>query len=473
LIIKRIVFILVLASTGLSASAQEMFGISNSNFAGNMGMGLNPSLFIGSPYLYEINAISGDLFIDNDYIYIKRRSSLLMKSLQGETVPEENVLDYYDGKTKNAYGNVFLRGPSYIKNNENFSWGIHTAFRSNLSATDVPIHVAKFLKEGFDYIPQQDIQYSSTPFRSATMAWLELGGTIGKVLFEERNKKYLAGAVTLKFLVGLDAAYVNLTKFDYYVPSADTLIVNSATGTYGHALGEGENDPAFSFAFRGFGGAADIGITYYRGRVHGAGDCNRTAEKLKKYKYRAGFSIIDAGLILFRKQSKEFSFNESSMVWPGINDVQFNSIHDLDTSISYHFYGTPDGSLSGSGFNIYLPTALSLQFDYCIMPSVYANATLIQAVPLSKIAIVRASQLSVTPRYETRLFEASLPVVLYEYKTPHVGLAFRYKFFVLGTERLGSYTGLWDTTGYDLYFGIKFNTCEIKKGGKQPFCPVN
>lgn len=457
-----------------SVSAQEMLGISNSNFAGNMGMGLNPSLFVGSPYRHEFNAISGDLFIDNDYVYLQKRSSPIVSSINGEAIPEERIKDYYDSDNKSAYGNVFLRGPSYIQNKQKFSWGIHTAFRANISATGVPFHLAKYIKEGFDYIPQHDNLYLSEPFKAAVMDWGEVGGTYGRKIFERRDKGYLAAAITLKFLMGFNAMYINMSEFDYILPSADTLIVNSATGEYGHALSDGDNALAKPLRIRGFGGGADIGLTYYRGKVHGAGDCNKTSEIRKKYKYRLGISVIDIGFIKFSKQSKVFNFENASTLWPGIDTVKFNSMMYTDTSISNHFLGDPYASQSGSGFNMFTPTAISVQFDYCIMPRIYANATIIQAIPLSKIAIVRASQFSITPRYETRRFEVSLPFTLYEYNKPHLGIAMRYKFLVLGTERLGSFTGLWNTTGYDLYFGLKFNVCELKKkGGKEPFCPVD
>ncbi len=458
----------------LPVHAQEMLGISNSNFAGNMGMGLNPSLFVGSPYRHEINVISGDFFIDNDFVYLKKRSALISKSIRGENIPEEQVQNYTGSSTYKAYGNVFLRGPSYIQNKDRFSWGVHTALRSNVSGTDVPYHVAKFLKEGFDYSPQHDIHYVSDPFRSMSMAWGELGGTYGRKLYEKRDKGYLAGAITLKFLLGFDAAYANLSGFDYIVPSHDTLIINSATGEYGHSLSDGENTLEKPLHIRGFGGSADLGFTYYRGRVHGAGDCNERAEIRKKYKYRIGFSLIDFGLVSFGKQAKVFSFDNSSAFWPGIDTVEFASIMALDTAISNHFYGHPYQSQSGSSFKIFTPAAVSLQFDYCVMPRIYVNATWVQATPLNEMSIVRASQISITPRYETRKFEAALPFTIYEYTHPHLGLAFRYKMVVLGTDRLGSFTGLWDTTGYDIYFGLKFNVCDLKKkGGKKPFCPVN
>ena len=463
-----------ICTQGLFVHAQEMLGISNSNFAGNMGMGLNPSLFVGSPYRHEFNIISGDFFIDNDFIYLQKRSALIAKSLRGESIPEERVKNYTDFDTYNGYGSVFLRGPSFIQNKDRFSWGVHTAIRSAVSGTDVPYHVAKFLKEGFDYSPQQDIRYVSTPFRSATMAWGEIGGTYGKKLYEKRDKGYLTGAITVKLLLGFDAVYSNFSEYDYLVPSNDTLIVNSVTGDYGHALSDGENTLEKPFRLRGYGGGADIGFTYYRGRVHGAGDCNERAEIRKKYKYRVGLSLIDFGVISFSKQAKVFSFNNSSAFWPGIDTADFNSIMALDTAISNHFYGDPYESQSGSSFSIFTPAALSIQFDYCVMPRIYVNATLVQATPLNDMSVKRASQFSITPRYETRKFEAALPFTLYEYKDPHLGLAVRYRYFVLGTDRLGSFTGLWDTTGYDIYFGLKFNVCDIsKKGGKQPFCPVN
>src|SRR6187401_1385008 len=118
-ILISLLWLLVGAGTN-PVFSQEMLGISNSNFAGNMGMGLNPSLFVGSPYRHEFNIISGDLFVDNDFAYLKRRSSPIVKSLQGEPIPEEELNNYTSTSTKNVYGNVFLRGPSYIRNKEKF-----------------------------------------------------------------------------------------------------------------------------------------------------------------------------------------------------------------------------------------------------------------------------------------------------------------------------------------------------------------
>src|SRR6266481_5811765 len=57
-------------------TAQEMCGIANSNYAGNMGVHLNPASIVGAPYKYEINLIAGDFFVDNNYVYLTKFSDL-------------------------------------------------------------------------------------------------------------------------------------------------------------------------------------------------------------------------------------------------------------------------------------------------------------------------------------------------------------------------------------------------------------
>jgi uncharacterized protein DUF5723 len=454
-----------------------MFGISNSNFAGNMGMGLNPSLFVGSPYHHEFNAISGDLFFDNDYIYVDKNPFLLRKGLFGKSVDKDKYNDYYDGKNKSGYSSSFIRGPSYIRNDENYSWGVHTALRSVSSTENVPIEVAKFIKEGTGFSPQHNNRYVQGDFGMASLMWGELGGTIGKVLHEERDKGQLTGAVTLKFLLGFDAGFMDVNNIDYLVSPDETLTVNSLTGDYGYALDNGEDDGEdFNkpFKVRGFGGGMDIGLTYYRKKVHGAGDCNKSAEIRKKYNYRAGLSLIDFGMVSFSKDARTFNFNGQSGVFAGLDSTGYNTIYDMDTSISNQFYGDPDASVSGSKIKMFLPAAISLQFDYAIIPKIFANATLIQPLPLGKIAPVRPSQINFSVRYETRKFEVAVPLSIYQYQYPHLGVAVRYGVLVIGTDRVGSYTGLWDVTGYDLFFGLKWNICDpdARKNKKDPNCPA-
>ena len=46
-----------------------MNGIAHSNFAGNMGIEMNPASIATMPYRFEFNILSGDVFFQNYYIY--------------------------------------------------------------------------------------------------------------------------------------------------------------------------------------------------------------------------------------------------------------------------------------------------------------------------------------------------------------------------------------------------------------------
>jgi len=454
-------------------SAQEMTGISHSNFSGNMGMHFNPSLFVGSPYLYEFNILSGDIFIDNNYMYRKRLSERFDDVDNSDGSNDSQIGTYDDESVMNGYSSILLRGPSYIRNDEKFSWGVHTALRSATSVTDAPTHLMKFIKEGYDYAPQHDQIFESGPFRSASMVWGELGGTYGKKIYEVREKKYLAFAATLKLIGGFDAAFVDFEELKYLVTSADSfdLDVLSTTGTYGHSFTDDENTLKKPFKLRGYGVGIDFGLTYYHKRKHGAGDCNKSAENLKKYVFRTGISVIDVGAVKFGKQAETYAFSSNNFLWPQIDDANINSVAEFDTTVSQFAFASPVGSAEDDKLTIWLPSAVALDFDYCIAPRFYANAATVISMPLSNTSIVRSSLLSITPRYETRTLEVSMPFLLHEFQTPHLGLAVRYKWFVIGSDRLGAFTGIWNNTGYDLFFGFKWNVCE--RGGKRsPSCPA-
>jgi len=110
-----------------------------------------------------------------------------------------------------------------------------------------------------------------------------------------------------------------------------------------------------------------------------------------------------------------------------------------------------------SSMKIGLPTAISAQFDFHYSKNIYFGAFLIQPIRLNHHTLRRPSQLAIIPRYETKMLEVSVPISLYEYRYPRVGLSFRYSFFTIGTERLGTYLGIADLNGMDIYFSFKIS----------------
>jgi hypothetical protein len=187
------------------------------------------------------------------------------------------------------------------------------------------------------------------------------------------------------------------------------------------------------------------------------------------YRFRAGISMVDAGQIKFTQsvQVNKFS-NVTNRIWPGLIGFHATSIQQFFRSASFNMLGDSLASLTDqSYFRIWLPTALSAQFDYNFGNGLFVNATYIQGIPLGKPAVRRETMLAVTPRYETRIWEVNLPLSLLDFKHPAIGLAVRIYSLVIGTEKLGTLVNLTDIRGIDLYFSLGINLNPKTGIGKQ------
>jgi hypothetical protein len=90
---------------------------------------------------------------------------------------------------------------------------------------------------------------------------------------------------------------------------------------------------------------------------------------------------------------------------------------------------TPNEGLIRDPNRMSLPTSISIQYDRNILPHFfYVNATLSHGIPPTKGAFGprRAHSLAVTPRIETKWFDAALPISLYEYQKLQLGLSLRF-----------------------------------------------
>ena len=131
----------MIACFSICAQAQEMLGIANSNFAGNMGIFLNPSSIVIAPYKFEFNLLSVDVFEDNNYLFLRRNSRAIRKTIAGESISDDRFDDYYTpSPTKRVYLSNYIMGPSYIRSKGNKAWGVHLAVRNPVVAI-VPYHV--------------------------------------------------------------------------------------------------------------------------------------------------------------------------------------------------------------------------------------------------------------------------------------------------------------------------------------------
>ncbi|MEO8146840.1 MAG: DUF5723 family protein [Bacteroidia bacterium] len=469
---KRISLGLLLFFQLHNAFGQEMLGIVNSNFSGNVGITLNPATVVGMPFSREFNLISMDISAHNNYLYYPAGQHGLVKLITGQGLTHDNTKDYYTTTPdKQMYANIFLLGPSYSVSTISGGWAIHTALRTNFSVNHLNYHLAKFLWDGFDYLPQQDIDYKTDPYQLNMLQWYEIGYTYGLTLYQTKTQMLTVGA-TVNLNLGVNSTYIDNKKMDYRVPSSDTLLVYNLNATYAHTIITDNPGLGDYVGVKGFGGGINLGVQYYKNR-DAKGYYYKTKNR-RKYEYKFGASLIDMGMVHFFKDNRVNKFDNNSTLWPGIDTVKFNGINDFDQTLNNQFTGSPDGALTNKKINMFLPTAASVQFDYNIYKDFYANATWIQRLSFLNPQIKRANEVTITARYETSKFEVAIPYSFYEYYKHRVGLAFRFKWFFVDTDKFGPIIDAWDVDGLDFYFGIKFTNHKNPngKGRKGEDCPA-
>src|SRR6266542_1951064 len=100
-----------------------------------------------------------------------------------------------------------------------------------------------------------------------------------------------------------------------------------------------------------------------------------------------------------------------------------------------------------------------LQTDWNFYNNFFINATIIKNIRnKSSAGVIRPDVYSITPRYEKRWFELSVPVSLlyYGHWQPRIGLAARAGYFLIGGDALGGLLKLNDFEGADFYVGLHF-----------------
>jgi hypothetical protein len=451
------------------SSAQEMWGFSNSNYSGNMGIFLNPSTIVGAPYNYEFNYLAADLFADNNYIYFPQSNNIVVTSIQGKQTEGKAEKDFFNTTPEYGFAHVLIIGPSFINSKRRGeAWGIHTAYRADISAQSVPPEVAKYIYERYKYSPFINQTFSVPGFKAALLNWYELGGTIGKVIHESEFG-YWKGAATVNALIGTNGLYMDVKGMDFTVLDSSSVIVHKMDMTMASAMPQGSFGGLL--APRGLGASTTLGLTYMRKRKISGFECDNGADHIRKYIYRIGLSAVDFGFIRFfnsKSQITTIQSNTDHLIYH-IDSIPFNSMSVIDNTLNNTVGSTV--STQKKGFSMFLPSAVSLQFDYSITNNLFANASIMNRVYFLANQVARSNSIAVSGRYEKRRWELNGNVTMFEYEKVSAGIGFRYGIFVVGTDRLLEFLNLLNVQTMDLFFGFRWQGCDLPWKNKKT-CPA-
>ncbi len=455
-----------------SAKAQEMLGLTMGNYAGSLSALSNPGNINQSKIFFDIHLASGALFARNNFAYIPKKDATIYDLFfkNSDQLPvygdDNNNFTYYDNHDlKFAQVSVRAQGPSAMYYTGRHGFAISTAVRFFTSGNRIPWEIPVVSYEGLDYSPLHDIRFSDYNFDMGSSVWIELGLTYAYDIIKY-NRTQLTAGITVKPLYGLGGISGSIKNGDYIILDDSTVNFLNVNADLGYSFPVNYDDNTFGVSptVKGSGLGIDLGIVYSKKRNDIIKHYHvRPCEKpYDEYVYRVGFSLLDIGRVNYKYNTQLHGFENVSAYWPSIDTLSFHSVNSFMGDLSNIFYGTSDGSYKGDSFKVGLPTAASLQADFYIVKNIYLNAYWIHPIQLYKYTLRRNAVVAISPRFETKWLEVSVPVSVYNYKYTRVGLAIRFLYFTIGTERLGTYLGMADLNGMDIYGSIKIN---FTKGG--------
>ncbi len=478
---KKIFLISIIALFSGETFSQISLGLVNGNYSGSNSLMINPSLMANSRLKADINLFSINAFEENNYLYFPARESSLIKLFNGAydyrlyAKPygdgERRVCSYYDNKSlKNIFENVRITGPSAMLSVHDHVFAVSTGFRAMSSTRRLPYNLANFSYYGMDFKPQHNVYFMDDNYDIASMAWGEVKFSYATV-FNRSNNNHWSVGISAGPAFGYAGAYMSGGDTRYIAYNDSILNVEHLDAEFGLSLPvnyDADDVNYFDQVIKGYGWGMDIGVSWqYRDKPYQKRfPRNCYKRTFEDYKFRVGVSILDIGWVKFSKNAERHVYNNVSNNLINVNGMQYTNVGDQMNSLSELFYGDPDASLEGNSIKIFMPASLSVQIDYHLADWWYINGTLILPAKYASPMVERPMVLAVTPRFESRFLEVNLPLVLYDYKYPRVGLSVRIEGLTVGSDNLGGFLSYDDFTGADFYISYKVNLVNI---GKNPY----
>jgi hypothetical protein len=439
---KQARWILLLLIPGMQMSAQDELGIAGSTRAPVNTVYFNPASIADSRTFIDVELSGVNAFAFNNLAYVgKEDFSLTDYGGIG------NVQYNHNKKKYTAKVNATYRGPSFTANWKEHAFGVHTGVQVMADIRKLPNATSYLITDGLDYRPQIGQTQTVEKMRLGLLAYGYVGISYATIAYRWDNA-ILLGGITVNRLLSPGAFGGRLDDWTYTLQDSSKLVTQSLNGEMAfNSFGNG--------LISGKGWGVDIGATYKKRTKGSFGYTPWNPCTDGKYEYKASIALLDFGSVKFKAPYYRYTFdNTAGGNFNGGGGTHWDEPASADTTIANGFGAT--ANTSGSKLKMKLPTALSAQLDYHVHRKLYAMGALTLAFPWkNKLGIQRATYLAVVPRWESANYEISLPITLYEFKKPMVGLAFRVRSVIIGSDYLNAFLFNGNLYGANIYVHVK------------------
>lgn len=419
------------------ASAQEPIGLMNDNYLPSSSVIYNPASAFTSPFQWDINLVSADVFAYNNLVHANRTSLLTLLANSNNT-----SVDAHHPNTMRGFAGASIQGPSFIYHQNSFSFGIITQVRSAASTVSAQVPFNLDLNN-----IAEDTLYPFPTDKAAGLNWMEVGVNLGKSIPTQEGYGLFA-AININYLAGWDGMSAEIEQPLHFVQHSqpDTISFTSVVMNYGYTSGLSSDvsQNVTSFQFKGSGVSIAPGIWMTDGN-----------DDPENYRWKGGLSLIDFGFISFSRNVQQFQLTTDESMDVNLENLKNVSNGDEFTQlVSSAIAGKGSLTSTDGPLRIWLPAALALQGEVALQHHFFIHGLAIQRIILSPQQVLRPNSITLTPRYETKHFAAGIPIDWYDYHRLMVGGYVRLGPLVLGSDNLAAWFLPSAFEGADFYVGL-------------------
>jgi len=482
---KFLLFTCILLCFFIPGWSQHLQGIAMGNYSGTQALYHNPAFVADSRYSVYVNFVGAQLYTANSgvrynapYSFLGLMTNQVSDQYRNEKgavlFPREYLKERLNGRDKwlNAGGEVRLPSIMFGLFKNKVGIGLSTRVRVYANASGITEPFARLLSKTTREQELQDQSFQNQSGRLNVNGLGELAMTVGGVLIDDETD-FLKVGITIKRLIGLYTANVEVNNSSYtiqpdpaWADRRQLIVADQVNVKYSITRDEAFQNirPTIPWllgnAAAGSGWGFDLGAVYeYRPDINKYSYTERGERKRdnskNKYLYRIAVSLTDIGRVRFKNPNyllkQEVSTSNKILRYDDFQKLMgsegiFNAVNQA--------FGV-SGSQAGYVKSV-LPLAFQASGDYNVRPNVYVNALWVQnLIPQSAFGMKSESMLSVTPRYEHKWYEISVPVsIMNRYGSPAIGLAGRAGPLWIGTDHLTGLLNMGNPKAFNLYFGI-------------------
>lgn len=445
-------------------SAQDELGIAGSNWSPVNTVHLNPTNIVDSKAFLDVEVAGAYVFARNNLAYIPG-TSFRLRNLSQTPLPTYRR----SAAPFSAFVDATVHLPSVSFCVKQHAFALTNAVRTYASVRGLPESLSYHITNGFNYQPLQGQTQNVKNLRIAALSWMETGLTYGTIV-SRSGFRIMEGAISVKRLFGIAGVGMLLDQWNYAVRDSSQLETLQLSGQYGFNDFGGAN----SGVFNGKGWGVNLGFTIKDRMKESEGYTPHNPCTDGDYYWKLGVSLLDLGYIRFDQPFYRNRFTqEESNQWNDFNDVKFDAVSDLDSILNVGL-GVSRQTADQSKFSMMLPAALSVQYDYNFEHGFYLLTIATIGAPWkNRLGVERSSYFGVIPRYETKRFEAAVPISFYQWRAPQVGCMLRFNNLIIGSDNLGWRIFKQRIYGADFYLSLKVTLfkhprCKQKKNKKGP-----